>query len=273
MGKADFPYLHGFSSQEQERLRVQASFAEHTLYHDLDFSGSDKLLEIGCGVGAQSEILLRRFPHIHLTGIDQSEKQLSSAKSHLDSLQFAKDRFDLHQMDAANMSFKANTFDAAFVCWVLEHVSSPANILAEIRRVLRPGGIIYIHEVMNNTFFLDPYSPNVWKYWMAFNDFQYENAGDPFVGAKLGNLLSSGGFRQIETKIKTWHFDNRDPDKRKETIEFWSDLMMSGSDLLIKEGVITPELAKDAEKELKQVARNPNAVFYFSFMQARAVVL
>ena len=52
---------------------------------------------------------------------------------------------------------------------------------------------MYITEVMNSSFFLDPYSPNVWRYWMAFNDFQYDHGGDPFVGAKLGNLLLAGG--------------------------------------------------------------------------------
>src|SRR5690606_36823036 len=114
----------------------------------------------------------------------------------------------------------AKSFDAAYICWVLEHVSTPSNVLNKVRRELRPGASIYIHEVMNHTFFLDPYSPNVWKYWMAFNDFQYEKAGgDPFVGAKLGNLLVAQGFRNIETKVKTWHFDNRKPDKTQDTID------------------------------------------------------
>lgn len=270
--KSDFPYLHGFSQKEQNRLRQQAAFAEFTVYQDVDFSSVKNLLEVGCGVGAQSEILLRRFPNIHLTGVDLNDRQLEAAKKHLSGMAYAKGRYEIKKMDGQNLEFDANSFDGAFLCWVLEHVPRPEKVLNEIRRVLRPGSTIYITEVMNHSFFLDPYSPNVWKYWMAFNDYQYENAGDPFIGAKLGNLLIGLGFRDIETKIKTWHFDNRMPVKRRQTIEFWTDLLMSGADQLIKEEVVTEELVNNAKEELKQVANDPNAVFYYSMMQAKATV-
>lgn len=270
--KTDFPYLHGFSETEQNRLRQQAAFAEHTIYRDINFSDAKDIIEIGCGVGAQSEILLRRFPNINLTGVDLNERQLKAAKDFIKNIPYAKGRHDYQLMDAANLNFESNSFDGGFLCWVLEHVPGPTNVLSELRRVVKPGGRIYVTEVLNSSFFLDPYSPNVWKYWMAFNDYQYENAGDPFVGAKLGNLLMSLGFRDIETSVKTWHFDNREPVKRKETIDFWTDLLMSGADQLIREKIVSEELVEEAKKELKAVANNPNAVFFYSFVQATAKV-
>lgn len=270
--KNDFPYLHGFSETEQNRLRQQAEFAEQTIYQDINFSGAKDVLEVGSGVGAQSEILLRRFPKIKLQGIDLNDKQLASAEKYLKTIPYAKGRYTYTKMNAENMDFESNSFDGGFLCWVLEHVPNPANVLGEIRRVLRPGSTLYVTEVLNSSFFLDPYSPNVWKYWMAFNDYQYENAGDPFVGAKLGNLLMSLGFKDIETKVKTWHFDNRQPDKRKEIIDFWTDLLMSGADQLINEKVVTEQLVKEARNELKAVANNPDAVFFYSFVQASAKV-
>jgi ubiquinone/menaquinone biosynthesis C-methylase UbiE len=270
--KNEFPYLHGFSLTEQNRLRQQAAFSEHAIYRDINFSDSKEIIEIGCGVGAQSEILLRRFPNINLTGVDLNERQLNAAKDYIQTIPYAKGRHNYHLMDGANLTFESNSFDGGFLCWVLEHVPAPTNILSELRRVIKPGGKVYVTEVMNSSFFLDPYSPNVWKYWMAFNDYQYENAGDPFVGAKLGNLLMSLGFRDIETSIKTWHFDNREPVKRKETIDFWTDLLMSGAEQLIKEKVVSKELVDNAKTELKSVANNPNAVFFYSFVQATAKV-
>jgi ubiquinone/menaquinone biosynthesis C-methylase UbiE len=170
--KNSLPYLHGYSPVEQDRLRRQAEFAEHMVYRDVDLSDADRLLEVGCGVGAQSSILLRRFPKLKLTGIDLNEQQLTAAQQTLSQLSYAQGRYDIKKMDAQNMDFEAHSFDAAFLCWILEHVPDPIQILNEVRRVLRPGAVVYVTEVVNSSFFLDPYSPNLWKYWMAFNDYQ-----------------------------------------------------------------------------------------------------
>ncbi|MBP9681842.1 MAG: methyltransferase domain-containing protein [Bacteriovorax sp.] len=268
--KSDFPYLHGFSPVEQERLRRQARFAEHTVYQNVNFSSTKKVLEVGCGVGAQSEILLRRFPDLHLTGIDLSDKQLSAAQTSLGNLEFAKNRYKLEEMSAEDLKFEAESFDGAFLCFVLEHVPDPRRVLSEVRRVLSPGGVIYITEVLNSSFFLDPYSPHVWKYWMAFNDYQYDQKGDPFMGAKLGNLLMQNGYRNIETEVKTWFLDNRYPQKRKEIIEFWSELLLSASEQLLSAKYVDQKTVDGMKAEMKVVANDPNAVFFFSFIQAKA---
>lgn len=270
--KTDFPYLHGFSETEQQRLRTQAEFAEHSVFQNVNFSGAKRIIEVGCGVGAQSEILLRRFPRLHITGIDLNQKQLDAAKTFIGAISAAQGRFECHQMSADALKFEANTFDGAFLCWILEHVPNPAQVLSEVRRVLRPGAEIVVTEVMNSSFFLEPYSPSVWKYWMAFNDYQYDHAGDPFIGAKLGNLLTQVGYHQVKTEVKTWHFDNRHPDQRKQTIQYWTDLLLSAADQLITENYVDQETVTKAKEELDRVANDPNAVFMYSFMQASARV-
>src|SRR5688500_8753384 len=103
--KEDAKYLHGVNVKEQARLRKQARFFEHIVYKDINLSEVTDLLEVGCGVGAQTEILLRRFPELKVTGIDMSDAQLESAKSYLETVSYAKDRYDFQLMDAANMDF------------------------------------------------------------------------------------------------------------------------------------------------------------------------
>lgn len=269
---SDFPYLHGFSETEQNRLRAQAEFAEYTIFQNINFSQAKKIIEVGCGVGAQTEILLRRFPKAHVTGIDLNDKQIASAKNFLSTMPTFKNRFDLHQMSADDIKFEAHSFDAAYLCWILEHVPNPAQVLSEVRRVLRPGAEIVITEVMNSSFFLEPYSPHVWKYWMAFNDYQHDRAGDPFIGAKLGNLLTQMGYHQVKTEVKTWHFDNRQPALRKHAIHFWTDLLLSAADALVADKYVEAEVVTKAKEELDKVANDPNAVFLYSFMQAKAQV-
>jgi len=271
--KTALPYLHGFTTEEQQRLLKQAEFLEHIVYLNIDLTDVKDLLEVGCGVGAQSSILLRRFPKLNLTGIDFSADQLGAAKSQLASLAYAEDRYKLKRMDAQNMDFKAKMFDGAFLCWILEHVPEPTRILNEVRRVLRPGGIVYVTEVVNSSFFLDPYSPNVWKYWMALNDYQYDGAGDPFVGAKLGNMLTAVGFQMVETNVVTMHLDNRHPEKRRQMIAYWTNLMVSAADQLIKAGYVDKATVDGMKKEMRSAEKDPNAVFMYSFMQAKATAL
>jgi len=266
----DFSYIHGFSQHEQDRLRKQARFGEHTVYQNINFSHVKELLEVGCGVGAQSEILLRRFPDIKLTGIDLSKEQLDVAKAHLGNLPSVQGRYHLQQASATALPFSANSFDGAFLCWILEHVPDPVQVLSEVRRVLKPGSLVAITEVMNASFFLDPYSPNVWKYWMAFNEYQMDQSGDPFVGAKLGNFLMQLGYRDIQTEVKTWFLDNRVPQARKDCIDYWTELLLSASGQMLKADYVSQEVVDGMKKEMDAVAINPNAVFFYSFMQAQA---
>jgi 2-polyprenyl-3-methyl-5-hydroxy-6-metoxy-1,4-benzoquinol methylase len=58
----EFPYIHGFSPTEQARLVKQARIAEQTIFRNIDFDGSRRILEVGCGVGAQTEIPICTSP-------------------------------------------------------------------------------------------------------------------------------------------------------------------------------------------------------------------
>ena len=263
-------YLHGFTTGEQERLIRQARFLEHRIHDRLPYRRSKRLIEIGCGVGAQTEILLRHFPDLHVTGVDRSKSNLEAARARLSGLAWADGRFDLVLSDGGALEFGADEFDSAFLCWILEHVGDPSLILSETRRVLRPGSPIVVTDVQNASFFLDPYSPNTLSYWMAFNDHQLEIGGDPFVGAKLGNLLQAVGYREITTEVRTIHLDNRTPGERAEFIAYWSELLLSGAPGLEKAGKVSAKVVEGMKRELADVAHDPNAVFFYSFVTARA---
>lgn len=265
-----FPYLHGFDETEQARLLRQAELMEQLVYRDVGFGECTKILEVGCGVGAQTSILLRRYPRIHVTCIDASEAQLETCRKHLSTLPYAQGRFEVLKMDATSLNFEANSYDGAFLCWVLEHIPQPIRVLNEVHRVVRPDGRVYVTEVMNHSFFLDPYSPNVWKYWMAFNDYQFDTGGDPFVGAKLGHFLTKAGFRRVETYIKTELLDNRMPHLRAQSLAERKELLLSAADQLVKSNYISQQLVDACLAELDAVMVNPDAVIMDSFMQAHA---
>ncbi len=263
-------YLHGYSSVERERLHRQARFLEGMVHDRLPYRRRRKLLEVGCGVGAQTEILLRHFPELHVTGIEINDEQIAEATRYLGTVPWAKDRFTIQKADATQLEHGPESFDAAFLCWVLEHVGNPARVLSEVRRVLVPGSPVVCSEVLNATFFIDPYSPDTLRYWTAFNEHQLEVGGDPFVGAKLGNLLQSVGFRDVQTEVKSFHLDNRDPVERAEFLSYWSDLLLSGAPALLESKQVSEDVVAGMRRELAKVARDPNSVFFYAFIQARA---
>ncbi|KJV25249.1 methyltransferase [Aquitalea magnusonii] len=268
----EFPYVHGFSPEEQAQLAKQARFLEHKVYQGIEFNNVEKLIEVGCGVGAQTEILLRRYPDLHITGIDFSARQLAAARQRLQDHPLAQQRLTLQQMDAGNLEYAPASFDAAFLCWILEHVPDPEQVLAEVRRVLKPGARLYATEVMNAAFFLSPYSPHLQQYWAAFNEHQLSLGGDPFVGAKLGHMLLRQGFRDVHTEVKTLHLDGRDPHLRHEVLQYWSELLLSATDQLLQAERVTPELVTAMKQELQKLSKDPELVFFYCFFQASATI-
>src|SRR5271168_894381 len=73
-------YIHTFTKDEEDRLVRQAELLEPHLHKFIDLSSCSILLEIGCGVGAQLRLLLRKYPHLRATGVDISESQIRRAR-------------------------------------------------------------------------------------------------------------------------------------------------------------------------------------------------
>ncbi|HSO39530.1 MAG TPA: class I SAM-dependent methyltransferase, partial [Labilithrix sp.] len=108
-------YLHGYSEPERERLHRQARFLEPMVHDRLPYRRRHRLLEVGCGVGAQTEILLRHFPELHVTGVEINDDQLAEARRFLATVPWAKDRYTLAKGDATQLEYGAETFDSAFL--------------------------------------------------------------------------------------------------------------------------------------------------------------
>jgi ubiquinone/menaquinone biosynthesis C-methylase UbiE len=270
--KSDAGYLHGYSATEQNRLYHQARFLEDHVFDGVEFSRKAKILEVGSGVGAQTEIIAERFPDSHITCVELAKEQISRAQKHLAPLIKSK-RVAINQANAETMPFDDDQFDGAFITWFLEHVPDPVAILAETRRVLKRNAVLHINEVLNSSLFLHPYSPATQRYWLAFNDHQMSLKGDPFLGGKLGNYLLKAGYTNIETKFSYWHLDNRQPKLKNRFVEYWINLLLSGAPELVKSGKVTKSLVQEMTKELSAVRDHDESVLFFGFMKAKAIVL
>ena len=94
-------------------------------------------LDIGCGNGAFTEIIVARCAPSAVDGIDPSEGQLAFARQRP-----AARVATFQQGDAMALPFADNTFDVAVMPLVIFFVPEPPKGVAEMARVVRPGGIV-----------------------------------------------------------------------------------------------------------------------------------
>jgi ubiquinone/menaquinone biosynthesis C-methylase UbiE len=110
-------------------------------------------LDVGCGNGAFTERIVERCAPAEVHGIDPSEGQLTYARTRP-----ALHRVQLQLGDAMALPFPAGRFDAAAMALVLVFVADPAKAVAEMARVVRPGGMLatYMWDMMGGGFPLEP---------------------------------------------------------------------------------------------------------------------
>jgi ubiquinone/menaquinone biosynthesis C-methylase UbiE len=148
------PYVHGYSPRESVRLGDQAQTLSDLLHHDETYPPGALVLEAGCGIGAQTIFLARRSPAARFVSVDISPASLERARAAAQEAGLVNVRFE--QADILKLPFAEGTYDAVFVCFVLEHLARPPEALVELRRVLRPGGTITVIEGDHGSAYFHP---------------------------------------------------------------------------------------------------------------------
>lgn len=108
--------------------------------------GARDILDIGCGTGDVALAVLRRSPETRVTGIDLSPSMLEIAAAKTRSAGVAQ-RAVYQSGDAMALAFGPQSFDGIITAFCLRNVVDHARALAEMRRVLRPGGTLAILEL------------------------------------------------------------------------------------------------------------------------------
>lgn len=109
----------------------------------------ESILEVGCGTGhCLVSIAQGVGPTGKAHGLDLSEGMLEHSRKLLEQHQLA-DRVELHRCDAADLPFETDSLDGIFTSFTLELFDTPEmpKVLAEWRRVLKPGGRLVVVAV------------------------------------------------------------------------------------------------------------------------------
>jgi SAM-dependent methyltransferase len=207
---APAPYVHGYSDSEATRLADQAETLAELLHHDTRYPAAARVLEVGCGIGAQTRHLLRGSPAARFTCVDRERSSLVMARAALVGSEGAS-RVDLVQADLYALPFAAASFDHAFVCFVLEHLDRPVAALRALQAVVRPGGSVTVIEGDHGSTFFHPDSPRARRTIDCLVQAQAQVGGDANIGRRLHPLLVEAGLREVTVSPRFVYADSSRP--------------------------------------------------------------
>jgi ubiquinone/menaquinone biosynthesis C-methylase UbiE len=202
-------YVHGYHPRESERLRDQAGTLVELLHSDTSYPAGSTVLEAGCGVGAQTVTLARNSPGARITSVDISEASLKEAKAKVDAAGIKNVQF--RQADIFALPFDPESFDHVFVCFVLEHLSRPADALLAVKKLLKPGGSITVIEGDHGSAYFHPDSAAAQKAIWCLVELQRRGGGNAMIGREVYPLLVDAGFDSVQVSPRMVYVDSSKP--------------------------------------------------------------
>jgi ubiquinone/menaquinone biosynthesis C-methylase UbiE len=217
------------------------------------------LLDCGCGPGSITEGFAKIVNPAKVVGVDADPVQIGDAQDRITKMGITNLSFQ--PASVYELPFEDNSFDAVFSHALLEHLHDPLKALSEMKRVLKPGGIIGARVPDHAAYLVSPDNELLKKGLKFERDLLAHKGGNPFIGRGLRGIFHEAGFINVVGSASYDHAGD------KEHIELVSTLL-SGSfykgglvDQLIELGWSNPGELKQISDEWEQWKDNPAAFF------------
>src|SRR5262245_38921170 len=127
-----------------DHSQVNRLFVADFLQH---FSGAGTILDLGAGTAQIPIDLCRRVPDVQVVAIDLAEHMLELGRVNVRRAGF-EDRIRLEKADAKALPYAEAAFAAIISNSIVHHIPEPARVLREIVRVVKPGGVIFVRDLL-----------------------------------------------------------------------------------------------------------------------------
>ena len=262
-------YVHGYDARENARLQDQAATLVDLLHGDTAYPAGSRVLEAGCGVGAQTLTLARNSPDAHITSVDISPISVEQARRTVEAAGFRNVAF--RQADIFALPFEPASFDHVFVCFVLEHLPQPQAALQTLKRMLKPGGTITVIEGDHGSTFFHPDSAAARQAIRCQVELQARGGGNALIGRQLYPLLRGAGFDEVRVSPRFVYADGSRPALVEGFTKKTFTAMIEG----VRESALAAGLAdaQGFDRGIADLYRTAEAdgVFCYTFFKAVAV--
>ena len=263
-------YVHGYSEREAARLADQAGTLAGLLHHDTAFPPGSRVLECGCGTGAQTVHIAAGSPGAEIVSIDVSAASIAEAQARVRAAGYENVTFQV--ADLFHLPFEPGSFDGVFVCFVLEHLSDPVAALRTLRRMLRPGGSLTVIEGDHGSWYCHPHSAAAAHAVDCLVQVQARLGGDALIGRRLYPLLLEAGFARVDVDPRMVYVDR----SRPALVEGFSKLTFIAMVEGVAEQALTLGLTDAArwQQGIRDLYRATEAdgTFCYTFFKATAAV-
>lgn len=262
-------YIHGYDPRENLRLQDQASTLVELLHADTAYPPGSRVLEAGCGVGAQTVTLAAQSPQARIVSIDISEASVAAARLAVETAGFSNVEF--RQADILNLPFSPASFDHVFLCFVLEHLARPVEVLRKLKAVLRPGGTLTAIEGDHGSTYFHPDSEAAHRAIRCQVELQARAGGNALIGRQLFPLLRAAGFADVRVSPRLVYVDSSKPSLVEGFTKKTFTAMIEGvRQPALETGLSTPADFDRGVADLYRTAE-PDGVFCYTFFKACAV--
>jgi protein-L-isoaspartate O-methyltransferase len=259
-------YVHGYTDRESERLSDQAQTLTTLLHDDTRYPPGSRVLEVGCGIGAQTLILARNSPGAYITSVDISADSLRRADEMI--RKESPTNVTFCQGDIFHLPFLPDTFDHIFVCFVLEHLADPQRALEQLRPFLKKGGTITVIEGDHGSAFFYPESQYAQKTIDCLVHLQRIMGGNALIGRQLYPLVSAAGFCNVHVSPRMVYVDASRPVLVEGFTRLTFTAMVEGvKDSAIEQGMISQDDWDRGIQDLYRTCRQ-DGVFCYTFFKA-----
>ena len=261
-------YVHGRSAREEARLFDQANSLSELLHWDTRYPPGSRVLEAGCGVGAQTVILAGNSPQASFFSMDIAPESIRKAKTLLEKAGMPAASFALGDLYEA--PFPQDAFDHIFVCFVLEHLKEPLEALLRLQTVLKPGGTLTVIEGDHGSAYFHPRSQYADRAIQCLVEVQRRFGGDALIGRRLYPLLSQAGFQDVRVSPRMVYVDDSKPAWVEGFTRNTFNAMVAGvKEQALKLGLMDEASWKRGLADLERTAQ-PGGTFCYTFFKATA---